>query len=230
MPSAEDFVFPDLGERATLLLDKHAEYVIRLNRNKGSYEWVATEHFRMSGVYWGLMAMCLMDKLDQMDNDDILVCMLLRGLPQAIRGGASSPDLPPPPLRPGCCVVSMKTGALADPRAMTHTCSTHSVQSRSWPCKHRSRDAKSFFLLGADDATRFPIGSHSYGKLELLDADKVAAYVRSLQQPDGSFVGDPWGEVDTRFTYCAASPGCLPAFAAALEPDATLLARRRCSV
>lgn len=34
---------------------------------------------------------------------------------------------------------------------------------------------------------------------------KVAGYVCSLQQPDGSFFGDEWGEVDTRFSYCALS-------------------------
>ena len=27
----------------------------------------------------------------------------------------------------------------------------------------------------------------------------------SLQQEDGSFFGDEWGEVDTRFSYCALS-------------------------
>jgi geranylgeranyl transferase type-2 subunit beta len=31
----------------------------------------------------------------------------------------------------------------------------------------------------------------------------VIADVASLQQPDGSFAGDTWGEIDTRFTYCA---------------------------
>ena len=33
----------------------------------------------------------------------------------------------------------------------------------------------------------------------------MAAYVASLQQSDGSFFGDSWGEVDTRFSYCALS-------------------------
>ena len=32
---------------------------------------------------------------------------------------------------------------------------------------------------------------------------RVASYVAGLQQPDGSFTGDKWGEVDTRFSYCA---------------------------
>ncbi len=31
----------------------------------------------------------------------------------------------------------------------------------------------------------------------------VLAVVVSLQQPDGSFAGDEWGEIDTRFSYCA---------------------------
>ena len=44
-----------------------------------------------------------------------------------------------------------------------------------------------------------------YGELEKLDAGKVAAYIASLQQPDGSFFGDKWGEVDTRFSYIALS-------------------------
>jgi geranylgeranyl transferase type-2 subunit beta len=36
--------------------------------------------------------------------------------------------------------------------------------------------------------------------------DRVAhLVVASLQQPDGSFAGDRWGEIDTRFSYCALS-------------------------
>lgn len=37
----------------------------------------------------------------------------------------------------------------------------------------------------------------------LPDRDAVAAQIAALQQPDGSFVGDSYGEVDTRFSYCA---------------------------
>ncbi len=33
----------------------------------------------------------------------------------------------------------------------------------------------------------------------------IVQFLSSLQQPDGSFAGDGWGEVDTRFTYCALS-------------------------
>lgn len=34
---------------------------------------------------------------------------------------------------------------------------------------------------------------------------KINQFVTNLQQTDGSFAGDAWGEIDTRFTYCALS-------------------------
>lgn len=42
-----------------------------------------------------------------------------------------------------------------------------------------------------------------YGELALLDVGRVVRFVSGLQQPDGSFYGDKWGEIDSRFSYCA---------------------------
>jgi Prenyltransferase, beta subunit len=42
-----------------------------------------------------------------------------------------------------------------------------------------------------------------YDALDVINVDRLVQYVRSLQQPDGSFCGDKWGEVDTRFSFCA---------------------------
>ena len=36
-----------------------------------------------------------------------------------------------------------------------------------------------------------------------LNVDAIAARIASLQLPDGSFTGDEFGEVDTRFSYIA---------------------------
>ena len=41
--------------------------------------------------------------------------------------------------------------------------------------------------------------------LKQLPTDDIVKFIVSLQQEDGSFVGDHWGEVDTRFSYCAIS-------------------------
>lgn len=38
-----------------------------------------------------------------------------------------------------------------------------------------------------------------------IDYEKIALYVKSLQQEDGSFKCDEYGEIDTRFSYCAVS-------------------------
>lgn len=39
--------------------------------------------------------------------------------------------------------------------------------------------------------------------VNVLPVDRIVQYVASLQQLDGSFTGDKWGEVDTRFSFCA---------------------------
>ncbi|KAJ8917507.1 hypothetical protein NQ315_005556 [Exocentrus adspersus] len=43
----------------------------------------------------------------------------------------------------------------------------------------------------------------TYNKLDVIDTEGVVKYIKSLQLPDGSFMGDKWGEVDTRFSFCA---------------------------
>ena len=39
--------------------------------------------------------------------------------------------------------------------------------------------------------------------LEEIDTKKVVDYVLSLRLENGSFMGDKFGEVDNRFTFCA---------------------------
>ncbi|XP_039173235.1 geranylgeranyl transferase type-2 subunit beta 2-like [Eucalyptus grandis] len=38
-----------------------------------------------------------------------------------------------------------------------------------------------------------------FDKLHVLDINKVTDYIKALQNEDGSFSGDIWGEVDARF-------------------------------
>lgn len=38
---------------------------------------------------------------------------------------------------------------------------------------------------------------------QVIDTEKVVMFIKSMQQPDGSFSGDIWGEVDIRFSLCA---------------------------
>eukprot|EP00798_Chlamydomonas_sp_ICE-L_P026553 gene26553-18321_t len=72
----------ELGVRSKLLVDKHAHYIASFSKlweidgldkvNTEKMEFVATEHFWMSGLYWGLTAMHLLGRLDEMDETAIL--------------------------------------------------------------------------------------------------------------------------------------------------------------
>ncbi|KZT01981.1 rab geranylgeranyltransferase [Laetiporus sulphureus 93-53] len=41
------------------------------------------------------------------------------------------------------------------------------------------------------------------GALDRIDVPRVVKFIMSLQQPSGVFAGDSFGEIDTRFLYCA---------------------------
>ena len=110
-----------------------------------------TEHMRMSGIYWGVMAMALLGREEEMDRafvlDWILKCRASNG---------------------GFC------GNVGHDPHLLYTC--HAI-----------------LLLATLDG------------LDRIDPDETGAYVATLQQPNGSFAGDEWGEIDTKFTYCALS-------------------------
>lgn len=50
----------DLGERGSLLKEKHVQFVSTFAKKDDSFEHVATEHLKMSGIYWSLSALCLL--------------------------------------------------------------------------------------------------------------------------------------------------------------------------
>lgn len=56
----------------TLLYQKHADYIVGYSKKKDDYEFTMTEHFRMSGMYWGITALDLLNQLDRMDSTEIL--------------------------------------------------------------------------------------------------------------------------------------------------------------
>ena len=39
--------------------------------------------------------------------------------------------------------------------------------------------------------------------MDTVNVDAIVRYVADLQQSNGSFYGDKWGEVDTRFSFAA---------------------------
>ena len=56
----------------TLLLPKHADYIEKWSKSTSSYEYIMSEHLRMSGLYWCVTAMDLMHERDRLDKQGIL--------------------------------------------------------------------------------------------------------------------------------------------------------------
>lgn len=138
---------------ATLLLDLHTKYLTDYAKDKNGTEQMMSEYLRMSGMYWGLNALYLMDKLPKDDADINEIIDFIHDS-QHIEGGFSA-------------------AVNHDPHIL-HTLSAIQILILYERC-----DSKVF------------------------DIDKCVAYIKSLQQADGCFFGDKWGEIDTRFTFCA---------------------------
>ncbi|XP_062118417.1 geranylgeranyl transferase type-2 subunit beta 1-like [Humulus lupulus] len=58
-----------MGELAA---EKHANYIVSVEKKKGSFESVVIEHLRMNGAYWGLTTLDLLGKLHVLDVDQII--------------------------------------------------------------------------------------------------------------------------------------------------------------
>lgn len=64
--------------------------------------------------------------------------------------------------------------------------------------------------------------------LAWFNPETTASYVLSLQREDGAFVGDEFGEVDTRFTYCAVASLSLLGRLHLLDRERTVAFVMRC--
>ncbi|KAI8998731.1 rab geranylgeranyltransferase [Trametes punicea] len=64
--------------------------------------------------------------------------------------------------------------------------------------------------------------------LDRVDVPRIVKYILSLQQPSGVFAGDAFGEIDTRFLYCAVNALSLLGHLHELDVEKTVGYIRRC--
>lgn len=134
----------------TLLISKHVNFIKEYGREEENFEYEMTDYLRMSGIYWGLTALDLVNQLHLLPRIDIID--FVRQCQDTATGGISA---------------SVKH----DPHLL-------------------------YTLSGVQILCL-------YDSINTIDVEGVIKYVASLQKPDGSFTGDKWGEVDTRFSFCA---------------------------
>lgn len=74
-------------------IEKHVVYIKRISSDTDSFEFIVSQHLRMSGVYWGLCAMSIMGINLQVEmNADAIVDWVMRC--QAENGGYKTYDKP----------------------------------------------------------------------------------------------------------------------------------------
>ena len=58
--------------------EKHVAYIKKVANDTESFEFVVSQHFRMSGVYWGLTALCALgvDIHQEMDLVNLIEWLL----------------------------------------------------------------------------------------------------------------------------------------------------------
>jgi geranylgeranyl transferase type-2 subunit beta len=60
------------------LLEKHVTYIKEISKDTQSFEFAASQHFRMSGIYWGLTSLVLLgrDINTEMDTTELKAWVL----------------------------------------------------------------------------------------------------------------------------------------------------------
>jgi geranylgeranyl transferase type-2 subunit beta len=163
---------------------KHLEYIGGLANkidSKNSYEGAVTEHLRMSGIYWTYAALSLL--VDAKQADEIL------GVTSAYK-----------------TTTTTTTNEDGDDQQQQQRPSIVEWVLQCYDTKtggfggNVGHDGHLLYTLSA-----LQILVMAGYSLDLLETDKIVQFVVSLQQDDGSFAGDEWGEIDTRFSYCALS-------------------------
>lgn len=133
---------------------KHVDYIRKVSADTESFEYLVSQHLRMSGVYWGLTALALLGVDLHLESVSSSILEWIFSCFDEASGGFAG-----------------NTG----------------------------HDPHILYTLSALQILAL------YGKLGDVQREKVISFVASLQQADGSFAGDKWGEIDTRFSYCALS-------------------------
>lgn len=137
---------------ATFHQQKHIDFVVAQDQHR-LYEYWLSEHLRLNGLYWGVMALSTMGHLDALPRAKVEEFVL-------------------------SCWDDTHGSFGAFPRHDAHLLLTLSGLQ----------------ILKIYDSDLAVLGDKR---------ERIVQFVKQLQLPDGSFQGDEFGEVDTRFVYTA---------------------------
>jgi geranylgeranyl transferase type-2 subunit beta len=165
-----------------LLGELHVAFVRRSADERGSMEAVASEHLRLSGVYWGLACCALLRAPGDALGDAKALAAWVRSC--GVRSGAEGKALGFAP-------------APGHDAHLLYTLSALQVLALLGELGDVDADAVAAYVAGTSTSEE---GLHDDTAPR---SHPLLAQIAGLQRCDGSFAGDASGEVDTRFSYCA---------------------------
>ncbi|KAJ4824445.1 hypothetical protein Tsubulata_039812 [Turnera subulata] len=165
-----------MGELAA---DEHVKYILSVEKRKDSLESVVSEHLRMNGVYWGLTTLDILGKLDAVDSNEVIQWIMKC---QHESGGFA--------------------GNIGHDPHILYTLSAVQTLALFDKLDVLDADAVSNCIFLFVICFYAP---NSHASLETLSLSFFKSDIAGLQNEDGSFSGDMWGEVDTRFSYIGIS-------------------------
>ena len=206
---------------------KHGEYVVRVSRDKESLEYAVSEYLRMSGIYWGLTAMCVLDRDLAVDMGSSEIVDWVMNCYHSDSGGF---------------------GASVDhDEHMLYTLSAIQILALCGEMERLDRDKVASYIVARQQPdgsftgdcwgevdTRFSYCALSalsiMGKLHLVDLPKAMDFVASCRNFDGGFGAVPGAESHAGQIFCCV--GALSIGGALHHVDADLLgwwlAERQC--
>ncbi|KAL7273614.1 Rab geranylgeranyltransferase [Rhizina undulata] len=177
------------NSNTTLFVEKHVKYIQSLDTRKDELDYWLTEHLRVSGVYWGLTALCLLGHPDALPRDETIKFVKSCQHPSGGFGANPGHDA-----------------------HMLYTVSAIQILAIEDALDEIDRDKVAGYVAGLQNRetgvfagdewgetdTRFLYGAMNclslLGKLDEIDVDKAISYIISCHNHDGGFGMAPQAE------------------------------------
>ncbi|PVU86115.1 hypothetical protein BB559_006017 [Furculomyces boomerangus] len=192
-----------------LLVEKHVEFIQKLDKSQNELEYWMTEHLRVSGIYWGLVALEILNRTDALDKPKVIEYILSCQNPDGGFGGHVGHD-------------SHLLYTMSAVQILAMYDSLDKLDKESVLKYVESlQDPETGYMMGdkwGEKDTRFAfIGlaiCSMFGDINRLKVDPIIEYIQLSMNYDGGFGSGPGGESHAAQVYT-----CVAALAIAKRLD-----------
>jgi geranylgeranyl transferase type-2 subunit beta len=176
------------NEELTLHIQKHVSYIQGLDSRKDTLDYWLTEHLRLSGVYWGLTALCLLGYPEGLSRTGIIA--YVKSCQHASGGFGASPGHDAHMLYTVSAIQILTIQDALDIIDCDHVA--------AWVAGLQQESGVFAGDEWGETDTRFLYGAMNclslLRRLEVVDVEKAVEYVLSCQNHDGGFGMAPGAE------------------------------------